>query len=104
MSEKPTTLATFRRQKAAAADARAASRRTDEARDGAQAVADLVEETARLVARLDAGLKRAIAAEIAAGGSVEADRIRALLRRYERLSWHLHGQLRAILDAAAKGP
>ena len=100
MSEKLTTLSTFRRLKAAEEDARAASRRTDEARDGAQAVAALVEETARLVERLEGGLKRAIAAEIAAGGSVEADQIRALLRRYERLSWHLPGQLRAILDAA----
>ena len=104
MSEKLTTLETFRRLKAAAEDARAAGRRTDEARDGAAAMAALVEETARLVERLDGGLKRAIAAEIAAGGSVKVDQIRALLRRYERLSWHLHGHLRAILDAAAKGP
>ena len=107
MSEKLTTLETFKRLKAAREaehDARAAGRRTDEARDGAAAVAALVEETARMVERLDGGLKRAIAAEIAAGGSVKADQIRALLRRYERLSWHLHGHLRAILDAAAKGP
>ena len=106
MDEKLTPFETFSRLKAAQ-DAEQAGRadaaRHGDARAGADALGDLVDQTERMVQRLEAGLKRSLAEEVAGGGSVDEDEIRALLRRYERLSWHLHGHLRAILHGARKG-
>ncbi len=62
----------------------------------------MVEDTARVVDHLENGLKRSLAREIAYGTQIDTHEVRALARRYERLSWYLHGQLRAILDGSRK--
>jgi hypothetical protein len=106
MDEKLTPFETFSRLKAAqdaGQVARADAARHGDARAGADALGDLVEQTERMVQRLEAGLKRALAEEVASGRGLDEEEIRVLLRRYERLSWHLHGHLRAILHGARKG-
>jgi hypothetical protein len=97
MDEKLTSFETFSRRKAEQDDAG----RRDAARAGVAELEDPVAETERLVQRLDQGLKRTVSGEV--GTTVGEDEIRALLRRYERASWHLHGDLRAILHGARKG-
>jgi hypothetical protein len=105
MGEKLTSFDTFRRlkeaQEAEQRERRAAVR-GEATRAGYDEIVSLVEDTARVVDRLENGLKRAIGREIAYGTQIDADEVRALARRYERLSWYLHGQLRAILDGSRK--
>ena len=105
MDEKLTSFETFSRLKAAQ-DAQQVARSDapyrGDARAGAEALSSLVDETAHMVERLEAGLKRSLAQAVAGDGGVDEDEIRALLRRYERLSWHLHGHLRAILQSTPK--
>jgi hypothetical protein len=105
MTEKLTPFETFRELKARQqATARA---RTQEAGGGAQAalgeIMSVVEDTDRLVSRLQGGLKHELARELARGDARGLDGMRDLVRRYERLSWELHGQLRAVLEGARKG-
>jgi|TARA_B100000614_G_scaffold216256_1_gene200944 hypothetical protein len=69
------------------------------------AYADLVrylEETARLVEALDHETSRALAKAIAEGEVAEREDLRKIAYAYERLSWRLCGQLRAILDGIRK--
>lgn len=105
MSDKLTTFETFRELKARQqAEERA---RQHEGEGGAPAgiveVMSVVEDTARLVGRLQGGLKHELARALAQGEAGGTDGMRDLVRRYERLSWELHGQLRAVLEGARKG-
>lgn len=105
MTDKLTPFETFRELKARQQAGDQARR--DEAQAGAPAalgeIMSVVEDTGRLVARLQGGLKHELARELARGEEVGIDGMRDLVRRYERLSWELHGQLRAVLEGARKG-
>jgi len=105
MDEKLTSFETFSRLKAvqdAQQEARSDAAYRGDARAGAEALRGLVDETAHMVERLETDLKRSLAQAVAGDGGVDEDEIRTLLRRYERLSWHLHGHLRAILQSTHK--
>jgi len=105
MTDKLTPFETFRELKARQQGADRA--RQNEARGGTPAalgeITSVVEDTGRLVGRLQGGLKHELARELARGEAGGIDGMRDLVRRYERLSWELHGQLRAVLEGARKG-
>jgi len=106
MGDKLTPFETFRQLKErqrAEERARAESARGEEARAGLTEIMAVIEDTGRLVGRLQGGLKRELAHALARGEASGVDGMRNLVRRYERLSWELHGQLRAVLEGARKG-
>jgi len=105
MAGKLTSFETFRQLRQDRDEeqrARDAAQREGEARAGLADIARLVDDTGRLVARLQDGLKRQIGLRVARGELVDVEALHHLIRRYERLSWQLHGELRGVLERARR--
>lgn len=92
----------------AAARAERAARK-DPAAAGADALTSLyrdllglIRETERLSAALDGNTRRAMAEDIVAARIVDEADFKAVVRQYERVSWHMHGRLNNVLSAMRK--